>query len=56
MPRAEHNIKRKSTSAHINSVETIEKGNVALVESINEITQNEQKKGSSIGKYVTKEN
>jgi hypothetical protein len=44
MPHGEHNIKRKSTSAHRILAETIEKNNEALVESINDIVQIEEKK------------
>jgi len=44
MPCGEHNIKRESISTHKSLIETIEKCNVALVESINEIVQIEEKK------------
>jgi hypothetical protein len=53
MPRGEHNIEKKSTYAYRCPIETIEKGNVALVESINKIVQIEEEKSSSIGNYVT---
>jgi hypothetical protein len=53
MPCGEHNIEKQSTSAYRCPVETNEKGNLALVESINEIVQIEEEKNSSIAKYIT---